>query len=278
MRKKKPIDNGPGVADWIVSYGDVMSLLLTFFVLLFSFSTIDAEKWKQIVQSFSGKPAVINIPTENEMALINLDTPNGSSSSIISDMLKKDEEMNEEEYTEENPPDKLEEINNITDIVTKEDALYEQLVKLSMMEENQWNLEILKTDEAIIIRFDNQILFKSGEADLDERAKIVLISVMDVVNKYENIIKKVSIEGNTDNVPINNSLYRDNFELSSARALVVLHYIIDRSEFPEKKLVAVAYGEFQPIDTNDTDEGRAKNRRTDIVLFKSSEIIEEVSR
>lgn len=278
MRKKKPIDDGPGVADWIVSYGDVMSLLLTFFVLLFSFSTIDAEKWKQIVESFSGKPAVINIPTENEMALISLDAQDGYSSSIISDMLKKDEEMNQEEIIEENTEDNLEEINNITDILTTEDKLYEQLVELSMLEENQWNLEILKTEETIIIRFDNQILFKSGEADLSASAKIVLISVMGVVNEYESIIKKVSIEGNTDNVPINNSNYRDNFELSSARALVVLHHIMDHSEFPDKKLVAVAYGEFQPIDTNDTDEGRAKNRRTDIVLYKLSDMAEEVNR
>ena len=276
MRKKKPIDDGPGVPEWIVSYGDVMSLLLCFFVLLFSFSTIDAEKWKSIVQSFSGEPAVINIPVENQTALINLDNNSGFNSSIIEDMLEKDEEEDLKELIKklENELDKTDKVTDIEDEDT--DMLYNQLVELSLLGEYEGDLEIIKLENEIIIRFDNQVLFESGKAILDTNARNILVEVLDIVGEHEEDIKEVYIEGNTDNVPISTIVYKDNFELSSARALVVLHHVIEKSSFPENKLVAVAYGEYQPIDTNETDEGRAKNRRTDIVILRKSEQLEEV--
>jgi len=240
MRKKKPIDE-----------------LLCFFVLLFSFSTIDAEKWKSIVQSFSGDPAIINIPVENKTTLMNLDTASGYNSSIIDDMLEKDEETDLKELLEK-LENELEKRDKVTD-------------ELSLKGEYGGHLQIIKSEDEIIIRFDNQVLFESGKAILGANAESILIEVLNMVNDFEKGIKEIFIEGNTDNIPINNEVYKDNFELSSARALVVLHHIINNSNFPENKLVAVAYGEYQPIDTNDTDEGRSKNRRTDIVIVRQAE-------
>jgi chemotaxis protein MotB len=92
---------------------------------------------------------------------------------------------------------------------------------------------------------------------------------MAIISEYEEYLDKLVIEGNTDNIPINTARYRDNFELSIYRALNVF-YFIERSDlFPANKIEIKGYGENNPIATNDTSEGRALNRRTDIVIMKA---------
>jgi chemotaxis protein MotB len=109
-------------------------------------------------------------------------------------------------------------------------------------------------------------MFDSGKADLNARSMEVIAAITPLLTRYEPQIRKIRIEGNTDNVPISNSQFRDNYELSMQRALVVLRYIRNKADFPPEKLVAIGYGEYYPIAGNDTEQGRAKNRRTDIIL------------
>ncbi|MDD2262668.1 MAG: OmpA family protein, partial [Clostridia bacterium] len=87
--------------------------------------------------------------------------------------------------------------------------------------------------------------------------------------EYESVLDKLVIEGNTDNIPINTARYRDNFELSIYRALNVFYFIQQEDLFPAKKIEIKGYGENNPIASNDTEEGRALNRRTDIVIMKA---------
>lgn len=274
MRKNKKKDNeGGGAPDWMVSYGDVMSLLLTFFVLLFSFSTIDAQKWQELVDSFNGEVSVFENEQDNEAAIINLtDYKMGADKRYNNEIQTPGHEEDKAVVTEE-PEEKPEE-----DTSEEKDEFVELFEKIQgIAEKNNYDAkaQVILANDMIILRFDNQLLFDSGKATLDIKALDVLVDICPVINEHRGAIGKLLIEGNTDNVPIKNLEYRDNYELSTQRALVVLYYLRDEVGFPKEKLVAVGYGEFNPIADNLTEDGRSQNRRTDIVLLKAVKDMEE---
>ena len=236
-----------GAPDWVVSYGDMMSLLLTFFILLFSFSTIDAEKWKALVQSLSKEPAIIET------------MPNDS----IIDILPG------EPYSPEDPgatpaPEPTQTAPPSTDAPL--DGLYQRILEATRDAGVDASLEVLRNQDEIILRFYNNMMFESGRADLNAHSINVISSLLPIMIEYEPYIHKIRVEGNTDDVPIHNSTFRDNYELSMHRALVVLRYIRDHTGISPEKLVSIGYGEFNPIADNDIEEGRELNRRTDIIL------------
>lgn len=122
-----------------------------------------------------------------------------------------------------------------------------------------------QTSRGLIITMANDILFDSGKAKLKTNAKPVLDKIVAVLNDTVPN-RDVGVEGHTDSVPIKHSGWKSNWELSSARATNVLHYLIERGVEPQR-LSAIGYGEFKPIDTNDTKAGRAKNRRVEIIIL-----------
>lgn len=273
MKRKKP-DPPEGAADWIVTYGDVMSLLLTFFVMLFSFSTIDAVKWQQIVESLRGRMGV-SIHTEQQpFNPIKKDKDSSQNKSNLIDsivergnpipLVNSDTEIPSDPEDTKIPP---EEIGNTID----EDfgKLYGELMRLITYKSGIWDVDIIRNEESIILRFGNKILFESGIADLDTEAADIIYEIVGVIAEYESVLDKLVIEGNTDNIPINTARYRDNFELSIYRALNVFYFIQQEDLFPAKKIEIKGYGENNPIASNDTEEGRALNRRTDIVIMKA---------
>ncbi len=123
-----------------------------------------------------------------------------------------------------------------------------------------------RTSRGLVITMTNDILFDSGKAKLKKGAKTVL-------NKIASVIKEtapdrdIGVEGHTDSVPIKHSGWKSNWELSASRATSVLHYLIDECGIEPQKLSAIGYGEFRPIDTNDTREGKARNRRVEIIIL-----------
>lgn len=271
MRKKTNQDNDEGVADWIVTYGDVMALLLTFFVLLFSFSTIDAQKWKEIVLSFSGKPAAIQFPEDTEPSIIDIDDSDGVDASIVEEdeeIEKIDDEEGDEILGEED-----EQTNKL--MIEEEEkfqSMYEELDEYSKNNNLNVEFDVIKMTNTVILRLKDDLLFNSGEAKLDIKSQEALTNIAKVVLNYQHIISKIQVEGNTDDVPINNSEYKDNFDLSLNRAYVVLSYLKNNIKIPPYKLVAVGYGEYNPIAKNNTSSNRALNRRTDIVLWRKSSV------
>jgi len=122
-----------------------------------------------------------------------------------------------------------------------------------------------QTNRGLIITMANDILFDSGKAKLKTNAKPVLDKIIAVLNDTVPN-RDVGVEGHTDSVPIRHSGWKSNWELSSARATNVLHYLIEKGVAPQR-LSAIGYGEFKPIDTNDTKAGRAKNRRVEIIIL-----------
>ena len=122
-----------------------------------------------------------------------------------------------------------------------------------------------QTSRGLIITMANDILFDSGKAKLKKNAYPVLDKIAAVLNETVPD-RDVGVEGHTDTVPIKHSGWKSNWELSSARATNVLHYLLGKSIQPQR-LSAIGYGEYRPIDTNDTKAGRAKNRRVEIIIL-----------
>ena len=123
-----------------------------------------------------------------------------------------------------------------------------------------------RTSRGLVITMTNDILFDSGKAKLKSDAKTVLKKIASVLNGTVPD-RDIGVEGHTDSVPIKHSGWKSNWELSAARATSVLHYLIDQCGVKPERLSAIGYGEFRPIDTNDTRTGQAKNRRVEIIIL-----------
>ena len=121
-------------------------------------------------------------------------------------------------------------------------------------------------DRGLVITFLAEILFDSGKAKIRREAQPVLDKVAKVLNA-DVPNQQIGIEGHTDNEPIKRSGWKSNWELSTARAISVLHYIVDEKDVAPQRVSAIGYGEYRPVTANDTKEGRQQNRRVEIVVL-----------
>jgi flagellar motor protein MotB len=119
----------------------------------------------------------------------------------------------------------------------------------------------------LVISLKNTEFFDSGKANVRSGSMFLLDNITEAISKYSNSIR---IEGHTDNVPIKTSLFPSNWELSTARATNIVHYLLDAHSFPPERLSAIGYGEYRPIADNSIEEGRQKNRRVDVVVLSSA--------
>lgn len=239
QRRQSSSEDEGGGANWMDTYGDLVTLLLTFFVFLFAFSSIDAEKWKDIVGAFSGA-TVFSVPTMDMTTAISPAIPSFNTISMEETI----DQTNLENFRE----------------------LYQSIA--AYMDENNVNAELLANPETLtlIIRFSANVLFTSGSATISPDFSLTMDHMITILAQNADMIGMIRIEGHTDNVPINTFQFEDNWALSSARATNVLRYFIASGGVDVTKISAVGYGEFQPVDTNDSPEGRAKNRRVDFVI------------
>lgn len=220
------------------TYGDMVTLLLTFFVMLFAFSSVDAERFRAIVSSFQGSFGVLDrgMTISQEPSLAGRDSPRG-------------------QLFERNPLERQETQNMLRAISSFQEAhnLHDAF-------------SVEATERGVVIHFTDRVLFDTGKAELKPEALGVLEALAAELNQLSHSIR---VEGHTDNVPIHNPYFPSNWELSTARAARVVRFFIDVGGIDPSRLSAVGYGEHRPIATNATPEGRARNRRVDIVLLRS---------
>lgn len=154
------------------------------------------------------------------------------------------------------------------EVVARLKSTYDNLVKDLQQEIKQGEIKITQIKDKLSVNMVEKILFDSGKAEIKPKGKEVLKKVGDILKKVTD--KQIRIEGHTDNVPIGPGLqakYPTNWELSTTRATTVARFLQDKAEIDPKLLVAAGYSEFRPIAGNDTDEGKAQNRRIEIVLL-----------
>lgn len=279
MAKRKQEDPPAGSPAWMATFSDLMNLLLCFFVLLFSMSTVDEEKYNQLVASMSSAFSILNggataigegILISNGVSQLNeLDKYINSTGNTAEDVEDSDDfnkfdpsgEMSEEQKFEQ----MLEEIETHNLKVNEELAeIIEEAVKESGMTEQ---IEVNFTNQYVMLSLKGALLFDSGQAELKTEALQVLDRVGVILERYAGGI--IEIEGHTDSVPIHSVEFANNNELSSARALSVFDYLIENTNLDPADVKHAGRGEYVPIADNSTAEGRAKNRRVEIRIYNS---------
>jgi chemotaxis protein MotB len=161
-------------------------------------------------------------------------------------------------------------IEKITKLKNELSELERAKAELEDRLKGEKNVKVEMSDRGLVITFLAEVLFDSGKDKIRTEAKGKLDQVADVLQTTVRDLN-VGIEGHTDNQPIKRSGWKSNWELSSARALAVLHYMEDSHGIDPARLSAIGYGEYHPVDTNDTREGRQRNRRVEIVIIPKVE-------
>jgi chemotaxis protein MotB len=254
----------------MATFGDLMNLLLCFFVLLFSMSTIDAQEFAKIAASFNNEFSVFDggATAIGEGILV---------SAGVSQLNELDEYINSTGRTAENEQDleEFDEMQNEAEKTLTEQMEQAQIEKSEQLAEqiqeavNEDNLsgeiDIQFTTQYVQLTLNGAILFDSGKAVLKEEVLPILSNVGVILERYAE--HTIEIEGHTDNVPIHSSQYANNNELSSARALSVFDYFVDTTNLDPACIKTSGRGEYIPVADNSTAEGRAANRRVEIRIY-----------
>lgn len=229
MRKKKEKEEvqEPSAPFWMVTYGDMVTLLLAFFILLVSFSNMDELKFEEAAHSLKG---ALGILKRYESILDN-------------ERVKVEEEI----------------IRHKVDIYKSIQVLERTTKELGLDEE----ISIKVTETGLLIQMGDMVLFDLGKANLKSEAFPILNIVGETIKSRA---REVLVSGHTDNIPIDTKEFPSNWELSSARALSVVKYFIDFAKVPAEILAATGYSEFRPLLPNDSPENRQKNRRVEFLV------------
>lgn len=232
---------------WVISYADFVTMLLALFMVMFATSHMGATKIKDVNKSiqkvFTSQNAVQNVKDRQDAENVkNVETA-----------------QNEESPLENTGKTILEGKDGILD----SQAVLEQIKKDINAETS---IKVLKSDRGVVIRLNDTMLFDPGSAIIKSDAMATLQKITLSLQKFQN---PIVIEGHTDSMPIRNEKYPSNWELSTARATNIIKYLTSEYKLPPGRLSAVGYGEYMPIGENDSPQGRAKNRRVDIIVLSS---------
>ena len=223
---------------WLVPYADILTLLLALFIVLFASSSVDQDKLERMSavfnQVFEGGTGVFDNPSPTE----SIDATSQDVQEAVNRYAEDQKQLSE----------------------TQEKV--EQLIAVNELE-NQFQATM--TDDGLLITIRDSVLFESGKADIRPEQRDVATDLGNILNF--DPARNVIITGHTDNVPIANSTFDSNWELSVSRALNFLKIIINSNDELDAKYFSVkGFGEYSPIASNDTNEGRAQNRRVEVLV------------
>ncbi len=226
-------DDGGGSPAWMTTFGDMMTLLLVFFVLLYSFSSMDVEKFRGFISALQSQLGVL----DGGQTI----TPNPN---IDAGTLGED-------YAQ--APQNIQQIMRELDNYIESNGLGDRV-----------NVENKR--KGLVISLTGEILYELGRADIREQGREVLAMISDILKDIPN---DIMIEGHTDDLPIRTDEFPSNWELSTARAVNVIKFLIEERDFDPARLSAAGYSEYRPAADNDNPEGRAENRRIEVVVLNS---------
>jgi chemotaxis protein MotB len=242
MARKKKHEEHVNHERWVISYADFVTLLFAFFVVLFAVSQVDSKKVGRFTQSF-------NAATQWEVlqghgrGLLQVDPSQAPPEMTAAPILS--------------PPLALVDMDAGT--MTLRGLLTERLEGKAKLE----GLEIEEIHGELVLRLPEHLLFDNAQAILREEGRAALGAVEDVL--HDRAVR-IRIEGHTDSVPIQTAQFPTNWELSTARATACVRYMLESKRIEPQRLSAAGYGEHHPVGDNATADGRARNRRVDIVI------------
>ncbi|MBU3099106.1 MULTISPECIES: OmpA/MotB family protein [Clostridium] len=243
--KKREEKEGNGER-WLLTYSDLITLLMIFFVVMYASSTADTTKYKQLAKS-------LNVAISGGGAsIIGSDTATSVSNSTVT-------VVDPPETTTNAANSKTAEENNMENIKKNVDTYLKQNGLASSVS--------TKIDErGLEVSLKTSLLFDVGTAGVKEDSAKKLISIGKILNHVNNYVR---IEGHTDSTPMSNNEFKSNWQLSAFRATNVTELLISKAGISPKKISAVAYGENRPVATNTTEVGKAKNRTVDIIILSN---------
>jgi len=221
-----------GAPMWVVTFGDLMSLLLCFFVLLLSFSEMDRNKYRIVSGSMKN---AFGIQRKKPI----FDSPKG-------------QKMISREF------DQAIVLVKVQDVI---DPILDELE--DEFQEFKDSIEVEVEEDEVTIRMMGEATFGTGRAELRKEFVPLLRTIGEVLSKTRG---EIIIAGHTDNVPLSGGPFRSNLGLSMARAGSVAEYLLKSTSIDPKRLSTMGFGEYRPFDTNDTEQGRQKNRRVEIIV------------
>lgn len=225
----RKVDSSSGAPKWMVTFGDLMSLLLCFFVLLLSFSTMDPAMFKEVAGALKNAFGVQKKELVYEM-------PKGVD--IVS-----------REFVP---------VFNVEVILEKiKSAIRLELIK--------GEVQVEALDDRVILHLSEEVTFPPGQADLQPEAQSVMTRIRQII---EEVPGEVLVAGHTDSRPVRNARFSSNWSLSAARAAAVVEFLLETKTIWPKRLAAVGYGDSRPRVPNDTPEHWARNRRVELVFMQ----------
>ena len=259
-RKEDPPKGSPA---WMNTFADLMNLLLCFFVMLFSMSSVNEEKFEKVIASFQSTLSILpgggasigegELISSGISQLENFDSYYNQQLSSQSDGQTEEEKDITEAYEQQ----ELEESEDMAQQL--ENALSQYGI--------QDDVEVDFNAEYVTLNMNGALLFDSASAELRDEAYPLVNKLGKILVTYDNNI--IEVEGHTDNVPIHSSKYEDNNVLSMYRALAVANYLRDTTTLDPAYIKSSGRGEYVPIADNATPEGRARNRRVEIKIYNS---------
>ncbi len=235
--KKNEVDT----SSWMVTYTDMTTLLLAFFILIFSFSIIDVERFERILASiqlsFLGHTGILDSPPE-------IDRPIFEEIPVGGGLFEQDEVA------------LLERMQEIEKVKQQVEEFLESMGLTGVV-------EVRVEHRGVVMNLPDYIFFERSSADLRPEACVILDKLAKIFRQVQH---RIIVEGHTCNLPINLPLFPSNWELSVIRSVRVTRYLVEKQKLEPNRLIATGYGEYQPLQSNETAEGRAANRRVTFVI------------
>ena len=235
MKRKTETERAGNNERWLLTYSDLITLLMIFFVVMYSISNINTGKYKQLSES--------------------LKTGSGAGQTIIG----------KDSNTPINQATSVIDLNNAAE-QQKMEAVKKQLDEYLAKNGLKATVTTSIDDRGLVVSIEDTDFFDTGKADIKPASLKKLVSIGKILNQVVNYMR---VEGHTDNVPIKNSEFASNWQLSAIRATNVTELLISNVGIAPAKISAVGYGEYRPIASNAIEVGRAKNRRVDIIIIDS---------
>ncbi|MBF0250481.1 MAG: OmpA family protein [Alphaproteobacteria bacterium] len=256
-----------GAPAWIVTFADLMSLLLTFFVLLLSFSKIEIDQFKKIAGAMSN---AFGLQSADALSgIIELKgSPAASAHRHVVPIPIPEEDVSKEKISDEEAPAP-------PPVQTVEDKdleaskrTFNDLQTVLADEIASDVMDLIRAGNVTIVRFPDKVSFPSGSGELKPEFLPVLEKFLSVLEHQDG---HIVVSGHTDDVPISTGQHRSNWDLSTSRAASVVHYILNNTTIAPNRITVQGYAESRPLVPNDSEENRAKNRRVEITIQSRSD-------
>ncbi|MGG1552384.1 flagellar motor protein MotB [Paenibacillus ferrarius] len=247
---------------WLITYADLITLLLVFFIIMYAMSKVDVQKYSVLAQA-------LNLQFQKADSI--LDKGHGISGQMTPK--QGDADSKDKDYTQQNQDVKKEENNQTKPEENEKEKREKELqdllkqVQTYIQDQNlQQQVSATDTERGVAITLNDLFLFDLGKADLKGPSLPIL---QKLASLFPTLNSKVSIEGHTDDLPLApGSQFQDNWGLSFARSLSVLRYFSNTAHLDDKKFVATAYADTMPKVPNTSEENRSKNRRVEIIILR----------